>query len=389
MLKMAKLKGGTRIEKNRYNTTQRIKQYGETNSYPQDIRDFINASRTAKSCLNVFAKFVRGAGFALPLLQKLQVNKKLSLFKLHTQIVADFARFKGFAIHINYNGLLDETNYSLVPFECCRLEVNTEKELTGRIAVHRDWTNENGRTFKNADITYFDQYTPDKAAVLKLIQASPEGFAGFKGLLYYFTEEIETYPLSLFDPIRELMVTQVSADAIRVRNTKFNFLPAGVMYRKGMTPEFANSEGTEEPVKQEEDTFAKDMEAWQGDENAGKIIVLDGGSPEEELKFVEFPIKNLDKLTELTDKIVEAGIRSYMCIPPELMGIAGNRGLSAETMQESYDFYNSVTSSERDTLEAAYSEVFENLFKKNGYTDVKIAVLKYITAAAIETPPAA
>jgi len=389
MLKMAKLKGGTRIEKNRYNTTQRIKQYGETNSYPQDIRDFINASRTAKSCLNVFAKFVRGAGFALPLLQKLQVNKKLSLFKLHTQIVADFARFKGFAIHINYNGLLDETNYSLVPFECCRLEVNTEKELTGRIAVHRDWTNENGRTFKNADITYFDQYTPDKAAVLKLIQANPEGFAGFKGLLYYFTEEIETYPLSLFDPIRELMVTQVSADAIRVRNTKFNFLPAGIMYRKGMAPEFANSEGTEEPVKQEEDTFAKDMEAWQGDDNAGKIIVLDGGSPEEELKFVEFPIKNLDKLTELTDKIVDAGIRSYMCIPPELMGIAGTRGLSAETMQESYDFYNSVTSSERDTLEAAYSEVFENLFKKNGYTDVKIAVLKYITAAAIETPPAA
>lgn len=386
MLRVEKIKGGGRIEKNRYNTTQKIKQYGDGNSYPQDIRDFINASRTAKSCLTVYSKFIRGAGFASTLLMKLIVNRRLSFFKLHTQIVADFARFKGFAVHVNYNGLLDELNYSLVPFEFCRLEVNTDKELTGRIAVHKDWTGENGKTFNAKDIVYLDQYTADKEEVRKIVLAKEGGFSDFKGLIYYYTEELEAYPLSTFDPIRELMVTQVSSDSIRVRNTKFNFLPAGIMYRKGVT-EYANSEGTEAETEKKEDTFVADIEKWQGDENATKILVLTGANSEEELKFVPFLVQNLDKFTESTDKTVEAGIRSYFCIPPELMGVPGSRGFAAETMQDAYTFYNSVIASERDTLEAAYDEVFGNLFAKNGLSDVKIAVLAYITPVT-ETPAA-
>lgn len=387
MLRVAKMRGGGRIEKNRYNTTQKIKQYGDNNSYPQDIRDFINASRTAKSCLNVFAKFVKGSGFTFAPLNDIIVRKRLTLFKLHGQIVSDFSKHEGFAIHVNYNGFLDEVNYSLVPFEMCRLEVDSNKDLTGRIAVHPDWTGENGKPFKASDIDYFDQYTSDKEAIRDLIAGNKNGFSDFKGLVYYFTKDVETYPLSPLDAVRELMVAQVSSDSIRVRNTKFNFLPAGILYRKEATV-YANSEGTTEDVKREEDTFAKDMEAWQGDENAAKIVVIEGtGAAEDEMKFVPFPVLNLDKFTESTDKACIDGIRSFMGIPPELLGIAGARGFAAETMRDAYDFYNSVTESERTTLEDAYAEVFANLFAKNGVSNVQIAPLKYLASKSTETPP--
>lgn len=386
-MKVKKLKQGSRIESNRYNTSQRIKAYGDDNAYPQNLRDLIAGSRTAKSCLNTFCKFVKGAGFAVNgvaslLFQKLKVGTRLTFAKLHAQIIKDYGRYKGFAVHVNYNLLLDEVNYQIIPFEFCRLEVDDKKELTGRIAVHPDWSKESGKPFKNSDIEYFSQYTTDKAQIKEIIIQSG-GFSNFKGLIYYYTEEIDSYPLSEFDPVRELMSAQISADAIRVRNVKNNFMPAGILYKKGFT-EFANADSLAagedlNDGDREDDELAKQIEQWQGDENAAKIILIEQTEKDEDLKFVPFPIQNLDKVTENTDKTVDEGIRSYMCIPPELLGVAGARGFASETMQDAYDFYNSVTESDRNALESAYWEVFGNLFAKNNVTSFEISPLTYVT----------
>lgn len=374
-MKVSKLKSSSRVDRSTYNLSQKIRLYGEGNTYPQDLRNLVNASRTAKSCVVTESKFVRGAGFTSEPLNKVKVGKRTTLFKLHGQIVEDYTRFNGFAVHVNYNGLLQEIGYSLVPFEHCRLEVDAEKNATGRIAVHPDWAKESGKPFKTSDIEYFNQYTADKNELKKIIIAEG-GFDKFKGLIYYFSESCEAYPESPLDAIRELMAAQASADNIRVRNVKFNYLPAGILYKKSGR-ERANIDDDSADDDSEDGEFADSVEKWQGDENAAKILVVEQDLDDEDLKFVPFPQQNLDKFSENTDKTVDEGIRSFMGIPPELLGREGGRGFASETMQDAYNFYNSITDSERTSLEEAYSEVFGLLMAKVGAPEIKIQPLTY------------
>lgn len=377
-MKVAKLKTETRVRRDTYNNQQKIMQYGEDNAYPQDMLKLVNASRTAKSCLRQWERFVAGQGFATPTLNEVRVNSKQTLLRLHRLLAADWVAQRGFAVLVGYNGLLEEVSYKFVPFETCRLEVDKEKNLTGRVAVHPDWTKESGKKFKTEDIKYYNQYTADKNEVYRLV-AEAGGFSQFNGLIYYFTGDATEYPENNLDTIRELMATQASSDNIRVRNTKYNFMPAGILYRKkGAAVSNPDDPTDGELGNDEADSFVEDIEQWQGSETAAKIIVIDQDIDEEGIEFKPFPINNLDKYTESTDKEVKEGIRSFLCVPPELMGLEGGRGFASDVMQQAYDYFNSVTEAERKELESAYSEVFGRLLERTASEKYEIVPLSYL-----------
>lgn len=382
-MKVAKLKQDRRIERNRYEKSKKVKAYGENNDYPQAIRDITKASRTAVSCLNVYAKFIKGAGFSEATLNSLLVGKRKTLFQLHGQIAADFSEFRGFAVHVNYNGLLDEIGYTLVPFEQCRLEVDGDKNLTGRIAVHPDWTGVSGKPFKNEDIKYFMPYTGNKADVIAIVKALG-GFDKFEGLLFYYVEDADEYPEATLDPVRELMVAQGAADNVRVRNVKFNYLPSGILYKKA-GKQIARADESDDESDEDSSELANTITEWQGDANAAKIIVIEQEDEEEDLLFKPFPVQNMDKFSEHTDKEVDEGIRSFMGIPPELLGREGGRGFASETLTQAYTFYNSMTSSERDSLQRAYEELFWNLLTARGLSSAAISPLKYMSDESVTT----
>lgn len=383
-MKVSKLKNERRFRVDLYDKSKRIKLYGEENSYPQDLLNIISASRTASGCIAKFRKFIGGAGFANSALNNIIVNSEddgTDLYELHKQITDDFSKFNGFAIVVGYDGRLNEHSYKWIPFEHCRLEIDEEKNFTGRIAVHPDWTRQLGKTFKNTDIEYFDPYTPDKAKVREIVKK--EGFGSFKGLVFYYSPGVYEYPASPVDPIRELMAAEAAADNIRVRNVKNNFLPAGVLYRT-VEEETINSDDDSEEEKEGAqlsfDEFADSVDKWQGDENALKIIVMEAG-PGETIKFESFAIQNLDKLTELTDKTNFEGIRSFLGVPPELLSATGGRGFAAETLKDAYDFYNSFVEEDRQTLERAYRKVFKNLLLANNQPlDLSIKPISYISS---------
>lgn len=388
-MRVAKLKSENRIEQNVYMQAERVKAYGGTNAYPQEMLDLIAGSRTASSCMSVMHKFVRGLGFTIPALETLKVNKKQSLFRFHQAASREFCRFGGLAVLVGYNGLLDEVSRDIIPFEHCRLEIDKDKNFTGRIAVHPDWAKQSGRPFKKTDIKYFYPYTPNKTDVVEIVKGLG-GFENFDGLIYYYSNETTDYPLSPLDPVRELMAVQAGADNIRLRNVRYNFLPSGILYKK--KSQFIANNTDPEAVKKADaawEAFQQSVVSWQGDDVAAKMLLIEQEEGEEDVVFKGFPIQNLDKITEYTDTETKQGIQNYMCIPPELLGQSGNRGFTADAMQEAYDAYNSYTAGERDALEDAYRELFVNFAAANGMGEIKIKELTYkASPAEPQIPPA-
>lgn len=367
-MRLSATKPRERLSQSTYNTSYKIRAYDTDNGYPQKMLKAINNSPTAKSCIDLYQKFIRGNGLADPQLAISKANKKDTFSQLHNKLSADKAIFKGFAVHIGYNKLLEPVIYTHVPFEHCRYEVDNEKLPTGRIAIHVDWTKESGRQFKQTDIIYLNSFNPDKAQVWQEIQDAG-GFENYKGQIFYAcSEPLGTYPLAYADSVCTWMETEDSISNNIFRNARFNFLPSGILTVKKRQQ--YNSQNEEVDV---EDGAFETAQSFQGDENALKMLVVEVESDEEKPDFTPFPVQNLDKMFEFSTKTAEEKIAKFFQIPPELRGVDTGSGFSPDRIVNAYDYYNSITESERTEMEEWYAQ----LFVKTGYT-FKIEPKKYV-----------
>jgi len=170
---------------------------------------------------------------------------------------------------------------------------------------------------------------------------------------------------------------------VKHRNVKYNFLPAGILVRKGIKPH-TQSDGTQDPddkYNREQKDSAEGLKKLQGDQNACKIWIADVDADEEKPEFIPFGAKNYDKQFELTEKTVQQNIASMFLIPPVLRGIAATNalggGFGADVISQAYAFMNSVTSNERRMIEIAFKDLLQNYAQK--FTDYSIKPLSYIS----------
>lgn len=372
-MRVSAAKTAPRIEPNYYLTTTRIKSYGKNNDYPQKVLDIVGSSATGKTCLDIYTRFIMGNGFTDQSLATLQVNEKDTVNKLLRKCIKDRKHLGGFAVLVKYNGIGGKDTFYNVPFEHCRLEINDKKEFTGRVAVHPDWTKETGKTFKNEDIVYLNIYDPTKVAE----QLFAEGPEKFKGQIYYHTSEGDLeYPVSPFDPIVTDMLTEESVSTVKHRNAKHNFLPSGILVRKGIKPNLdANGLVDENDPKniQDEETV-DELKRLQGDENACKIWVCTVDADEETPEFIPFDAKNYDKQYEYTEKTVQENIGRMFAIPPILRGVDVGAGFGAELMSNAYNFMSAITTDERKEMEEVFSTLFSEFVNTKDFT---IEPLKY------------
>lgn len=357
-MKLAGTKPRSRITTAAYNLSQKIRLYDLDNAYPQMMLRAISNSSTAKSCLDIYHKFIKGNGFSDPSLSVLKANKRDTYTQLHNKLSRDFSIFSGFVCHVGYNMLL-EPFYTHTPFEHCRWEVDGDKMPTGRIAVHPDWTKESGRKFNQADIIYLPPFNPDKAQVFSEIEACG-GFDNYKGQAFYACEEpVGVYPLAHADPVCTYMETEESVSTGMFRNARFNFLPGGIIVVKKKTQ--FNEQG--EPIEGEGSAF-ESAQNFQGDENALKMLVVEIENDEDKPEFMAFPSVNLDKQYELTVKTAEEKIGKFYQIPPVLRGSSSSGTFATDEIINAYDYYNSNTESERTTIEEYYAQLFAATGKK-------------------------
>ena len=211
----------------------------------------------------------------------------------------------------------------------------------------------------------------------EMIEAGgPENYLG--QILYFTADGDFEYPISPFDPVITDMLTEESCSTVKYRNAKFNFLPAGILVRKGIKPRTLD-DGTvdpHDPYNQEQLESAANIKKMQGDENASKIWVVDVDADEEKPEFMDFTAKNYDRQYEVTEKTVQENIGKMFMIPPILRGVDIGAGFGADLMSNAYQFMSSATGNERRMLEVAFRDLLQYYYIT--FQNFTIAPLQYI-----------
>jgi hypothetical protein len=371
----------------------KVQNYGDGNDYPQQIMEIVNASGTGKSCVGVYAKFISGKGFEDIDLYKKVVNRfGQTNDYIYDQVSKDYAMFSGFSIHVNYNANFQIVELQHIPFEQVRFEMlHPETAQFNKVALHPDW----GRRFlylrrwKKEDIKFLDFFNPDPVEIQQQVDDAG-GWANYKGQVLYFSNEGEkVYPLPSFDSVLTDMNTEEGISNVSNRNARNNFLTAGAFINKvsanrsASGNDYSDSEEDGERRREngeydrdEDNGIEKALKAFQGDENAGKMLYIEIENDEEKPEFVSFKGTNYDKEFDVTLKSSQANIGKAFNQPPILRAedIGGNFG--ADVMLNAYNYYNSVTENERLNMERVFSTIFQHWFEPMG-TNFSIIPLSY------------
>jgi len=347
-----------------------IINYDDDNAYPQRTIDIVNGSGVAVACIDIFFKFINGAGFVSG--GDRLVNSKLTLDQLLRKHAHDYARHKGFAMHFNYTITGEVASVDCIPFAHCRLAINKDTNEVNGIAVYDNWDRSISKKIVADDIDYIDLYDPRSEVVMGQIEAAG-GIENYKGQVYYYGEGGDlVYPLAFYDSELEDIETDSQIKLFKYRNISGSFMASHMLVRygqaegggyggSGVEPNLKNAEGV--ATSYEEDDLVDQLKEFQGAENFNRLMVIDAETPEQKPELVPFTHQNNDKLFEYHETSTQNNIRKVFAIPTIFLeAIAGSLGLTKE-LEDAVKFYNAMTQDERAILESVYSEVFEGDYK--------------------------
>ncbi|MFA5419966.1 MAG: hypothetical protein WC341_16050 [Bacteroidales bacterium] len=357
-----------------WNRQYNIVAYGKNNDQPQKWREVVAASGTASNCVRRFKVFINGRGFSDKNFYKLVVNESgMTADKLLRRVCDDVSFHSGFCLHVNYS-LSKKIEVNYVPFETVRFYWDDAKKRITKFAIHPDWgrRNESVIRFTDTKITYIDFYNPDPKVISEQVKAAG-GWDKWNGQLLYCSMAGELiYPTPVYDCVISDMSSEDAIASVKNRNSKNNFLPAGMLVtKKKQTP--ADTEDNRESEK-----FNEEFKVYQGAENACKLIHVECDYDEEEPKFVPFPSKNFDKEFDYSEKSAQQNIGKAFMQPAVLRGemIAGKLGSSTE-IKDATDFYNSVTEFERIWVEENFAIAFDGFLNLTADSDFSILPVEY------------
>ena len=354
-MKIKAIKSTPRLEP-RNDRSLGVQTYGENNDYPQRVRDICGVSGTGKSCLRTYYKFINGRGFTDKGFYKAIINdEEQTTDYILSQISRDYAQYGGFALHVNYNGLYKIVTVQHVPFETIRFQKLDDNAHFEKVATHPDWARQNTalRPFKKEDIKWYDLFNPNPLEIEKQINLAG-GIDKWSGQIYYYSDAGEkTYPLPVFDAVLTDMSTEEGVSNVKYRNARNNFFPAGAFVDKRNKPQ---------TDKQEED-FEEMLLQVQTDEKSCKIMSIKVESEEEIPQFIPFQTQNYDKEFTYTESSIKNNIGEAFNQPPILRARDVGANFGADLMTNAYNFYNSVTDTERYAIERVFSEIFMWFYK--------------------------
>jgi hypothetical protein len=376
-MRVSATKTAPRVERNQYLRSKGIKGYGEGNDYPQKVLEILASSGTGRVCFDIYVKFVEGAGFSDQSLSDTILNtngeRANSLLR---KFAKDLKAFNGFACLVKYDYRGLPLEYYNIPFEQCRIEIASDLSYTGRISVHPDWSGISGKSFNRKDVRIINRFDPTKVIAEITEAGGPDNYLG--QILYFTADGDFEYPICPFDPIITDMLTEESVSTVKHRNAKFNFLPSGILVRKGIKPRTLN-DGTidsSNTYNQQQEASANEIKRMQGDMNTSKIWLVDIDSDEEKPEFIDFTAKNYDRQYEVTEKTVQENIGRMFMIPPILRGVDIGAGFGSDLLTNAYDFMSAVTGNERRMLEVAFQDLLT--FYSVKFADFTVLPLTYI-----------
>lgn len=363
-----------------------IINYDKDNAYPQRVQDIVNGSGVAKSCIDIFFKFINGKGFNDEAFGDTVIDGyHLTADKLLRANARDFANRKGFAIHFNYNVMGDVTTVNYIPFAHCRLAVDEKTGAVCKIAVYDDWARERKNRINKKDIDYIHLYDPRPEVVQAQIKEAGS-IEKYKGQIYYYGEDGELiYPLTHYDSELEDIETDSQVKMFKYRNISGSFMASHMLVMYGQAEGSGRGTGSSTPPlggervpygnPNQEDEIVSQLKQFQGAQNFNRIMKVEIDSPEQKPELVPFTHQNNDTLFEYHEKSTQDNIRKVFAIPTVFLeAVPGKLGLSEE-LADAVTFYNKMTQDERAILEEAYQMVLGPAFPNRSF---KIQPLDFI-----------
>lgn len=355
------------------NKSLEIQNYDTRNDYPQKVMEISGASSSIRNCLSVYTRFLVGKG--LGVYSSVRVGKD-TLAVLLRKVVADYARFGGFALHCAYNLFGRVSSVEHIPFEFCRLGMEDEHGVVHKIAVNRDWTGRK-KAANKGNTTYCNVYNPD--TVINEIENTPGGIRAYNGqVLYANREGTNLYPSCLYEAELTDGATQIACANIRYRNAKNGFMPYGMVVLRKNADSGADTDGgaTRDPM-------IDDVGRLQGDVNTGKILAVTLEPGDETPEFKTMDGTNYDGAFKATEESTKDNIGAAFMQPPILRCESVSNGFADDMMMQAYNYYNSVTEPDRLFIEETLRVVLEHYRTPINTADLHIEPLVYGSAKTL------
>ena len=348
-----------------YLGTLNIQSYGRDNLYPQRMYDLIQNSPTGGTCCDRYQTFIEGNG-----LNDLEFSEYVcnrageTVDDIYRLIAQDMALYHGFALHINYNMACKIVELQHIPFQDCRLEEETEDGQVIHIKVHPDWSGCKTRkgkkiTVDKLNVKEFFVFNPIPEVVLSQIDAAG-GIESYTGqVLWYSFDGKYKYPKPIYDKVVTNLSTDEGLDNVKYRNTRNNFLMAGMLvHKKGQNISIDEDGQTISGNDSADEDFAKSLDVFQGDMNSCAIMDVTVNQGEDEPKFVSVEGTNFDSKFTCTEKSTTERIYSAFGQEPWYCIRIGSLGFSGTVLSEAYEYYNSYVSKERRAISRALKKIF-------------------------------
>lgn len=334
------------------NYSDSVYNYGYNNVYPQMMQQYMLASAVCKSAVGKLTDFSVGDGFQDDFLSSLSFDRKGTTGnQLLRKIASQKSTFRGICLHINYNALFEISEVRVIPFPYARY-ADKDTEYAGKIAVWNNWGGESSykREANNKEnIQYLHRYDPRPEIIEQQIEESG-GFAYYRGqALYMHWDDYQIYPHASFDSVLDDVITDAAFAMYRKKNIKSGFSASGILkYNSKVESE------------QERIDIMNEIQQYQGDDEAGNVIVvfptegeIEGESP---IEFTPIQPNNTDTLYVNQEKSVNSRIIGAYNQPRALHTFFDDSGIyNVDLLQNAWAYYNEQTRLDRTIL----SEVFE------------------------------
>jgi hypothetical protein len=326
------------------------------NAYPERMDRLINNSVTAKSASAIMVQYLLGKGYGEEA-DATVVNKakNLKLSDFAADVADDLVKQRGVFIHINYNALYQIADFSVLPFEWCRIGKKDSNDYAGRVAVCKEWLRP-----KRSDIELIDVYNPRK----KVIDAQVEkagGWEHYKGQVLYINMDAKLiYPLSRIDSVAEDCDSEAQASVYKNRLLRKGFFGNTLVVTRPLVGD-ALVPGTpaHQQAETERDAFQKAIKDSLGADNTGGVLCLEmdfaGEKLEDAVLIKQIESKIDDKLFEYTEASVRENILvAFNNLPSGLVKNNDSAlfGKSGEAIREMKRTYWENTTRERNLLTA-------------------------------------
>jgi len=346
-----------------------VYNFGRDNVYPQQMELYMKSSGICSSAVNKFADFIFGDGFMDETLENIVIDGKgTTLIRLLESLSKQKATNDTFCLHLNYNALLEISEARIVPVSFVRIG-SPEKTVKGNnrkeekapndkkdmFAVWNNWAGESPQLFRDrTDIIWIDKFTTDEEEIKEQIERAG-GFDEWNGQLLYINNEVtNTYAPVTFDPVREDVITDSRFATYRKNNVTSGFSASAIIKYNGLVES-----------EKERQEIIKQLQSYQGDENAGNLLILfkteSEGDSEDALQVEQLQQTNIDGLYLNQEKSVNSRIIGNYNQPRALHTFFDDSGIyNVDLLTTAWAYYNEQTKKQRKEVKNLLTRLFTN-----------------------------